>query len=186
MRPLAASLAGLLALTPLAALAYDCDALIARMRQAVPAIAPEERKPGEKDRAIALIWQERVILDPEPRGIDAGGESGSPEPGTEQATLECPADLPPRLTAHWSGGKAPERFWKLVGTLGGIVADVEPTIVRNAAESSCTDALATIGPKRKFEAIPSSFEFNAGHLHLGCSAWKEQGGGIDLTLWRVE
>jgi hypothetical protein len=64
MRPLAASLAGLLALTPMAALAYDCDALITRMRQAVPAIAPEERKPGEKDRAITLIWHERVVLDP--------------------------------------------------------------------------------------------------------------------------
>jgi hypothetical protein len=187
MRPLVASLAGLLALTALATLAYDCDALIAHMRQAVPAIAPEEMKPGDKDRAITLIWHGRVVLDLGPGGIDAGGQRGGPEPGTEQATVECPADLPPRLTAHWNGGTPPARFWQLFGMLGGIVADVEPTIVRDAGESSCTDALATIGPKRKFEAIPSSLrEFNAGHRHLGCSAWKEQGGGIDLTLWRVE
>jgi hypothetical protein len=127
---------GLLALTSPAS-AHDCDALIARMRQAVPAIAPEERWSAEDakarggDRAVTLIWHE--------------------EPGKEQVTLQCFGNRPPSLIAHWNGSKPPAVFWQMVGKLGGIAADADPGIVRSAAEASCAKALASIEiPKAEY------------------------------------
>jgi hypothetical protein len=157
-----------------AALAYDCDALVARMRQAVPGIAPKENE-GVADsmkekwgmRSFTLIWHE--------------------EPGNEQVSLMCYTKQSDELIAHWIGAKPPERFWQMVGTLGGIVADADPGVVRRAAESSCADALGSVGSKGTIPPTPTGLgEANFDRLHLDCQAWREQGGGIEVTLWRVD
>jgi hypothetical protein len=158
---LAAVLAGLLGLTA-AASAYDCDALIARMRQALPTIAPEENN-AEGVRAVTLIGHDE-------------------QPGSEQVTLEC-SSRAPQLVIQWNGTKPPEDFWDMVGKLGGIASEADPSVLREVAKNSCARAFPSYGSP---DRTPTGFTLALVEgVHLDCSAWRAGGGANVVTLYRV-
>ena len=138
-----------------AALASDCDALVAQLLTGVPGLTftNTSHLAGAPNFDVAYFKH----------------------PQASQIALSC-GPRQPSLSIDWRGSSPPDGYFELIGLLGSIITGVPVAAIHSGSAECQRLAKATSYEMSGFELAGVRFE---------CAIFTHEGGGMTVTMHRI-